>query len=225
MDSSDGAKAGPVLGVAAGQSELDELVAEAVLSVEAVRRDAERFKDAGGRVGVITMYRINAAVRTAQDAHEAAASLEEDATFFAEKAIDLAKRATVGLNEDRWQYPAAAARESAAVAQEAKEKFQAAKESAAGAVDEDAEVIRARIEAKQAKKAAKKWRRASSEERHRSEIRHLEEVAKEGRGVGFCGVVSAVVIALVLFFVVLPLGGFAACGAVLVEIVEALAGR
>ena len=222
---SDGANS-PPLGVTVAQSELDELVAEAISSAEAVQREAERFKDAGGQVGFITTYRINAAVRNAQDAHDAAASLEEDgATLFAEKAIDLAKKATVGLNEDRWQSPAAAARESAAVAQEAKDKLQTAKESAEGTVEEDAEVIRARNEAKQAKKAAKKWRKASSEERHRSDIRHIEETVKEGKGVGFCGIVSAIVVALFLFFVVLPLGGFAACGAVLIEIVEALAGH
>ena len=224
MDPLDGAT-NPPPGVAVGASGLDELVAEAISSAETVQREAERFKDAGGQVGVITTYRINAAVRTAQDAHDAAASLdEEEATFFAEKAIDLAKKATAGLNENRWQSPTAAARESAAVAQEAQERLLAAKESAEGAVDEDTEVLRAKNEAKQAKKAAKKWRKALSEERHRSEIRHLEEVAKEGKGVGFCGIVAAIVVALFLFFVVIPLGGFAACGAILVEIVEAIAG-
>lgn len=87
VDSSDGAKASSVLGVASGHSDLGELVAEAVSSAETVQRDAGRFKDAGGQVGFITTHRINAAVRNAQDAYDAAASMEEDsATLFAEKA-------------------------------------------------------------------------------------------------------------------------------------------
>ena len=202
--------------------DLDALVAEALRRSEAVKSDADRFGNAGGTLGIFAISRVNTAARKAQEA--AATQDEAEAAVLAQRAIRLAEKAVAGLEYARTNAPQAAAKEFATVAKEAKLELRRA-EDAPASDENDAEIIRARRAWKAAKKTSKSYRERAKEHQHREDMNRLEAAAKEDKGIGCGGVVVAIVVGLFIFFVVLPLGGLAACGAILADFVGSLAGH
>ena len=158
---------------------LEALVAEALRKSEAIKREADRFGNAGGTLGIFTGSRINTAVRKAQEA--SATQDDAAATLLAQRAIRLAEKAVVGLEYARRNAPQAAAKEFAAVAKEAKRELRRSEEAAASK-ENDAEILRAKRIWKEAKETSKSYRERAKELKH-----PLSEKSAQSRKAGGCG--------------------------------------
>lgn len=208
-------------------SALDRLVEEAVQKAETVDRDAKRLEGAGVSLGTLTQLHINAAVRKAREAEHAATTQPEDqATIVAQEAVSKAEQAAKRLADDRKQprNADAVAKLLVAEAKAAKQKFREAQASADGTPDEDPAVTRAKRAAKAAKKAAKNAAKTADLVRENEQTRRVTEAAKSRQGLSFGHIVLAILVALFVWYVVLPMGLMAGCAAILAAVVGQAAG-
>ena len=200
-----------------------KIVEEAVQKAETIERDAKRLEGAGVNLGTLTQLHINAAVRKAREAEHAATTQPEDqATIVAQEAVSKAEQAAKRLADDRKQprNADAVANLLAAEAKAAKQKFREAKTSASGTPDEDPAVTRAKRAAKAAKKAAK----TADLVRENEQTRRVTEAEKSRRGLSFGHIVLAILVALFVWYVVLPMGLMAGCAAILAAVAGQAAG-
>lgn len=213
----------------------DPLVADALRAVATVSQEEKRFRSAGGEPGFLTSIRVGRAEDAAREVASARYIDPPDRVeSLARKAIAASDRAAKSLEIDRRNNPEAAAEERALIARDAakvaKREWKAVKAATSEPVAHNPVALAAKESAKSAKKAAKAARREADEQKRKAEIRRVKEAAKNSvkasrdeRGVSFGGVVIAIILALLFVFVVLPLGGLVACGAVLVELLNDLA--
>ncbi len=220
---------------------LGPLTEKAARAAYAVLRDVNRFQDAGGELGLTTQALLLHAVKRlekALDADEAVsagnADMEGQTEALARKASAAAARAAWSLENDRKRAPEATIEERALeaedqalvkkrIAKAAKREWKVAKNTVAGSGTPDPAALVAKEAAKKAKETAKAAQREAEAQRRRADIQRARvaaNVSVERRGIGFGGVVVAIVIALLFVFVVLPLGGLAACGAILADLVN-----
>lgn len=208
-------------------SALDRIVEEAVQKAETVERDAKRLEGAGVNLGTLTQLHINAAVRKAREAEHAATTQPDDqATIVAQEAVSKADQAAKRLADDRKQprNADAVAKLLVAEAKAAKQKFREAQASADGTPDEDPAVTRAKRAAKAAKKAAKDAAKTADLVRENEQTRRVTEAEKSRRGLSFGHIVLAILVALFVWYVVLPMGLMAGCAAILAAVAGQAAG-
>lgn len=214
----------------------DPLVADALRAVAIVSQEEKRFRSAGGEPGFLTSIRVGRAEDAAREVASARYTDPPDRVeTLARKAIAASDRAAKSLEIDRRNNPEAAAEERALIAKDAakvaKREWEAVKAATGEPVAHNPAALAAKEAAKSAKKTAKAARRKADEQKRRAEIRRVkeaarnavEDAARDKRGVSFGGVIIAIIVALLFVFVVLPLGGLVACGAVLVELLNDLA--